>query len=193
MKLKPFPTAVIIVLLMTISLSLGLSPNGEGAETDPRDPYTPLILSEHQDNKVLRLYSPPSPSITILYDRWTFIIFGNVNDTYRLKINGAEAFNGTMDREYLNLSYNAMSLDRARVEMKIGNRTYLWSNIIVNHREMSLDGVLPEDADKKYSRSDLLREKLKTGFGVILSTIITIPFIWMGVRAWRNRQGVVQW
>lgn len=186
--MRALPTIALITIILF--LSLGFVPNGEGREQNPRDHHPPVILSENAYNKVLRLSSPPSPSVSILYDQWEIILFGEVNSTYTVKINAVERFNGTFDHEYQNLSFDASPLYSARVVVRIGNKTYQWTQIIVQHDEIYFEGPNLQDGAKKFTTADITKARLRTGFGVILTSLITIPFIWRAVKSWRKRQGV---
>ena len=193
----PKTTVMLLITLISLSLAIltGMSTGADGSGVFTSSPVDsePLILSENQNNKVLRLWSPPSLTTSVLYDEWEIYLFGEVNETYKVKINGFEAFNGSLDREFVNLSYDASALDRAVVLIEIGNRSYSWSDVFINHQSIGYEGPGVSEKILKYSVSDLNWARLKSAFGVVVASVLTIPFVWKGVRLWRNRQGVVQW
>lgn len=197
MKTLPLLTAMCLLILI-ISISKGVTPfPGEVEGVTPLDQgsgtLSPLILSENANNKVLRLYTIPSPGITVLYDQWEILLFGNVNDTYKVKINGVERFNGSMVREVVNLTFDASALNSAGVVIKIGNISWKWDAILINHQEIGIDGIEALQERVKYTESDISKARLKGAGAVLLTTIVTIPFVWIGVRQWRKHQGVREW
>ena len=98
-----------------------------------------------------------------------------------------------MDRDTVNLSFDAGALNRATVIIKIGNSTYRWDQIIINHQSIGLDGIDMFDEKKSYTASDLQSARIRSGIGVVIASILTIPVIWKGVKIWRNKQGVTTW
>lgn len=110
-----------------------------------------------------------------------------------MKINAVERFNGTLVSSVVNLSFDATRLNTAQVEIQIGNRSYHWSNIIINHQSIGLDGLDLFDEEKAYTKTELNRASILSALGVVIASILTIPVIWKGVKIWRNKQGVTQW
>jgi len=199
---SPIERVLSIVILLLIAVSLGafilyLSSGAVGlgeAPLSPDDNLDPLILSENPTNKVLRLWTPPSLGTSVLYDEWNFILFGENGTNYQIKINGIQAFNGSIGiNGYLNLSYDASRLTRAHVEVIMNNVSYRWADIIVNHQSIDYGGGGGGGSGGSFTETDINSAKIRTAIGLVLSSIVTIPFVWKGVKIWRNKQGVVQW
>jgi len=189
---------LIVMMFITIIAfvcSSGVNGLEEGAETSEDSLLlSPVILSENPTNSILRLWAPPSTSTVVLYDQWEILIFGEINDTCKVKINDYEAFNSSITREVVNISFDASAISKATVLIEIGNRSYRWVNVVVNHQGIDYGGPGSEGGSNlKFSESDISLARLKSAFGVVVASLFTIPFVWKGVRIWRNRQGVVQW
>ncbi len=174
---------VLIIVVFVSSSGVGL----EGGLSTSED--TPLILSENNANHILRLWAPPSSSTVVLYDQWDVWIFGSVNDTYEVKINDVETFNGSLTQEHINLSYDASRLSYAHVSISIGNKTYQWVNIAINHQEIGYNGPGSGGASLfKFTQSDINRSNLKTAFIVTVYAVISIFVAFWGVKLYRKRQ-----
>jgi hypothetical protein len=190
----PIVTLVLLAVVLISFPSKGASFPGEGVDASLVGYTQPtFILTENANNKVLRLWSIPSQDISVLYDQWNIIIQGNLNDTYKVKINAIERYNGTMEHRSINLTFDASRINTARVTVQINNRTYLFDKIIVNHQFIGVEGVDMFGEEKSFTKSDINRASLRSAFGVVLACIVTIPIIWKGVKLWRNKQGVNQW
>ncbi len=181
---------ILLILITSIYAFLSSGVVGLGGSTSvPED--SPIILSENNANHILRLWAPPSTSTVVLYDQWDIRMFGNVNDTYKVKINDAEMFNGSLTQEHLNLSFDASRLGNAHVTVMIGNRSYRWVNIAINHQEIGYNGPGGSGGSNlKFTSADISRAQLKASVGVAIATILSIPVVWHGVRLWRSKQGV---
>ena len=178
----------VIMLVLIISWSIGA--NGQGVE--PKTSMdTPIILSENPNNSILRLWTSPGSGTVVLYDHWNLILFGDVNESYQVKINNAETFNGSLVREVQNFTFDASGLSTASVSIEIGNRSYQYQNIQINHQGIDYGGPgSGGGSNLKYSGADLSKAQLKTASGVIISSLISIPIVWNGVKLYRARQGV---
>ncbi len=191
---------IVLLLLMALSmvtfiiyLSSGAVGLGE-APKSPDDNMEPILLSENPTNKVLRLWTPPTLGTSVLYDEWDFILFGENGTSYQIKINGIQAFNGSIGiKGYLNLSYDASRLTRASIVVILDNTTYRWSDVIVNHQSIDYGGGSGGGGGGSFTDADINSAKITTAIGIVISSIISIPFVWKWVKIWRNRQGVVQW
>ncbi len=186
---------MMFIIILAFVSSSGVNGLEEGAETSEDSLLlSPVILSENPTNGILRLWSPSSTSTVVLYDDWEILVFGEVNETCRIKINDYEAFNGSLSHEVVNISFDASAISKATVLIEIGNRTYRWRDIVINHQGIDYGGPgSGSGSNLKFSESDISIARLKSAFGVVLASLFTIPFVWKGVRIWRNRQGVVQW
>lgn len=186
---------MMFIIILAFVSSSGVNGLEEGAETSEDSLLlSPVILSENPTNGILRLWAPSSTSTVVLYDEWEIIVFGKVNDTCKVKINDFEAFNGSLIHEVVNISFDASAMSKATVQIEIGNRTYRWRDIAINHQGINYGGPgSGGSSNLKFSESDISLARLKSAFGVVVASLFTIPFVWKGVRIWRNRQGVVQW
>jgi len=117
---------------------------------------------------------------------------GSVNDTWTISINEQVIGNGTLTRQYHNVSFSASHIDRATVTVEVGNRTWTWANVVINHRSIGYDGPGDNGENKKFSMKDLQWAQFKTALGVVIASLISIPLVWKGVSMWRSRQGVRQ-
>lgn len=188
------PLYAIVLAILTISLSSGhLSGNQTGGE-DPPDDIPPVILTHLEGNDIVKFWAEPDQIVSVLYDQWNIILFSqHANNSFSVVVGGRTVFNGSMEAGYLNLTYNARKIDLTTVKISIGNQTYKFNNDRVNHEDIGYDPYGRDGPGKKFSEIEMNRARLVTAVGVIIASLITIPVVWMGVKAWRNKQGVVQW
>jgi len=190
---KPVMQIMIIALFTTVLILCSIEGSGSRALPDPSlVPGDPIILSENPDNKVLRLWVPPGDEISVLYDQWQIIISGNISEYYKIVIGGVVVFNGSMEETIQNFSYNANNLNLVSVSIDIGNRSYEFPNLIVNHQSIGYDGPGFEGEKSKYTQTDINVASLRSAFGVVVTSLISIPVVWFLVKTWKRKQGVSQ-
>jgi hypothetical protein len=190
--------SLLVISIIGLGMLFVLSSSGaevpRGGPLSPEvPPPSPFILTENEANKVLRLWAPPDDSVSVVYDQWNIYIVGSPNETYTVEINKVERFNGTLTGEYINYTFDASRINNAHVVMKIGNRSYSWANMVINHQAVGFDDSFLHGEEEQYTSSDLNRARFKGAVAVVISSVITIPIVWWGVRTWRNKQGVTQW
>ena len=186
--------SIVIVLSLTIILSSCSAgdPPDHGGRGDPAVPHSPFILSENRDNKILRLWSTPGTDVSVVYDQWEIYLFGRINETYRVLINSREIFNGTMESNFTALQFNAKDYFNVKVRVDIGNRSYHWGNLIINHQEIAWGGAGGGGTGGKYTDDDISWARFVSGLGVLIASIVCMPLVWLGVKWYRNRQGVMR-
>lgn len=183
-------TAFIVISLQSVRADPVPVLKGEDPEIIRAD--IPLILSENLDNKVLRFWASPNETINVLYDQWTFYLFGNYSDQYLIKVNGIEIANGSLKGEYANVSWDASLIGQADVLITIGNRSYRFPTIVINHQAFDYNEWLNSEPAGSYTQYDIDMAKLKTGVGVTICAVISIWITKKVVEYKRNKQGVVQ-
>ena len=196
MKTPRIKSMVLICCMFAIIILFSSSGAvGSGGPSSPEEtPFKPLILSESPNKSILKLWGDPGNDTIILYDSWEILVFGSINDSCKIKINDFEAFNGSLEGNVLNLSFDASTISTASVRVDINGSVYLWKNIIINHQGIDYTGAGGGSrSNLKFTESDLNNARLKSAGGVVVATLVTIPIVWKGVRLWRNKQGVVQW
>lgn len=199
-----------IVLSLIISLSATFTVSGDpgdpGGPEGLGDPFqdpplnssgspeitrVPFILSSFQGgDQTLRLWSSPGSSPSILFDNWTFYLFGSPGDPVKIKINGFERFNGSMEEQVLNWSVLLPGLNQARVKVEIGNRSYKWDFLIIQHQALNWDQGQGARRSGSYGDRDLVKATWKGALGVLF---MIIPSMWIShsaLKYYKNKQGV---
>lgn len=181
---------IVITLILTLIVILwSIGANGQGAEIEEPVDTQPLILSKNPNNDILRLWASPGSGTVVLYDHWNLYLFGSVNESYKVQINGAERFNGTLAQEFDNFTFDASSLSNVIVSIEIGNRSYTFSNIVVNHQGINYGGPGSSSGSNfKFSQADLDSSRLKTAFIVMVYSVISIFIAFWGVKLYRKKQ-----
>lgn len=188
------PLYGLLMLFCIISLSSGIvSGRTAGGESAPEG-TPPIIISHLEGNDIVKFWAGPDQIVSVLYDRWEIFLFSQDADkNYSVVIGGTTVYNGTMEAGYLNITHNARNIDITVVKISIGNRTYIFRNVRVNHEDIGYNSLEEQGAGNIYSISDMNMARFRTAIGVIISSVLTIPIVWKGVKTWRNKQGVVQW
>ena len=197
----PLTRTLIIVLSMTILIFLPAHSTGETLDHQntvrgpgaPVDTLPPVILTENNDNKILKLWSSPTPDASAVYDQWEIFIFSTINASYTVIINDGIIFQGTALDNVTVLYLDATAYFNIRVNITIDNRSYHWGNLLINHQEISWGGSPGGSTGGQYTEDDIKWTRFVSGLGVLLSSIAMMPLVWLGVKWYRNRQGVVRW
>lgn len=197
------PYLIVLALILSLSTAYMALPGGVMAEAvDPplststplnNTPHlAPVILSRGPD-LILAFYARPGHSVTVVYDQWDVVIYGDPGDKYTVIINNITVDKGNLTRSYQNVTYNAGSIDRAWVRVHVGNRSYYWPLLIVKHREIGYTPAELAPPGGIYGLSDIRIAQLKGAAGVLIMSLALIPAVWWSVKEWRLRQGVRQW
>ena len=199
-KLNLRPILATLVLALIWAGSIPVKSSGDalidgtgGFSSQVTSDDTPLLLSQNVNNRMLRLWAPPSSTVVILYDQWNFYLFGSPNQTWKVVVNEVLVLNGTLSGSWMNTTWSAGSVDRARVNVTVGGKTWTWWNVIINHQEIGYSGPGAQVPVNPYDEHDLNWAKLKTAIGVILTAFLVMPIVWFGVKTYRDRQGVRRW
>jgi hypothetical protein len=201
MKSPSLASLVVLFLITIIFISFPVAggPGGdpgeeEGAFTvsNPGSPAhpDPVILSKHDQQMGIKLWTGPTDINSIVFDNWVIGLYGDVGDFYNMKINGIETFIGSLNKSYVQLSYDASALTIARITIQIGNRSYLFNNTIVQHNALTWE---EEDINKKpggYSKVDIDQATLKGAFGVLLMSFASIWFSHALMKSYHSKRGV---
>ena len=179
-------------MLFVLSSSGAEVPRGGPLSPEVNPPHSPHILTQNRANKVLNLWAEPGSEVVVVYDQWQILIYGNDSDPYSVEINGRERINSTLEGQYTNLSWDASRISQAVVKVKVANRSYTFGNLIINHQAVGFDDEFMNPEKEQFTVSDLNKARLKAAAGVVIASLISIPVVWKGVRAWRDRQGVRQ-
>ena len=201
MKETPQENKIIRLALMIFLLSIGASllvPSytwgGIAEPNTPIDtpPMSPILLTENADNKVLRFWAPPGDPVNIVYDIWTFFIFGNVSDTVIIKISGNLIYNGSLENNILNVSYDASLLNSCDIFIRIGNNTFSWTLVIVNHNAFDYQDWMVEDPKGSFTIAQMNTAKFRASLGATICAIISIWITKKFVQYKKNKEGVTQ-
>lgn len=191
--MKIIPIALILVLTISCLMSMGAQgKTGDGgpsrASMDP--PKAPFILSNLPGAKP-HFWADPDHSFTVVYDRWQIFLFGKPNDNFTVRINGVEAFNGTLTGSWMNLSFNAQDLASATVKIAVGNSTWTISGLAISHSPYNGGGEIGGGSSTgKYFEQDLKNEQRNGAIGATILAIIGWVAMWFVVQWEHNRRGI---
>jgi hypothetical protein len=189
--MKTYPFAVLL-LLFIVSMSSGAWGEGEGGpQSDPLDtPQDPFIITSLSGAKPY-YWADPGHGYTVIYEDWQVYLFGEPGDNYTVKINGIEAFNGTLGGSWANLSFDASELTTATVKVTIGdNRTWTIPGLTIAHTEYTGGGGGGGGKVGEYFQADLDKQQRNGAIGATLLSIVVFIGAWFVVAWEHNRKGV---
>jgi len=187
-------TSIILLACTTVFLSMGADGISDGGQPAPIDPIhpAPVILSE-RDGSNLNLWTTPGDIPAIVYDQWNIFLYGDPCDPYTILINHQEIFSGNLTRSYVNLTYDATGIDRARFTVMISNRTYDIFPLIVIHHDVGYTGIDEEDGSGGgYGNWDLRVAQFKASLGATILAVVSVYITRRILEYNRTRQGVTQ-
>lgn len=208
MNRSPLKIAIIMCLLsiafilssfqVTGDPGINLGESGEtSSEVDPGPPvHYPLILSEHKDQKTARFWASPwnlSYVSQTVYDQWTFIIPGHIDDNVVINFSGKERFNFTMVNNIEYIPFDASTFAVISGYIEINGTRYLFKFLNVQHQELSFSPVDNGRSKNKYDEMDLLIGSIKSGFGVACSGVLVVPIFVILAWAVKSMRGVKKW
>lgn len=158
--------------------------------TNPRDPIPPVLLSWIPGNSVLSFFARPGTFPAVVYDRWEFILFGDEGTSYAVRINGKWIINGTLPGGWENVTWDARGINSALVEVRIGNRSYTWSRLIVKHQDI---GWTPPELGGSggFTAQDLQKARSKAVISILITGgALSAPIVYLGVTEYIRRRGI---